>query len=222
MRSMSMDFDHSAVLHKRSKRSEGILSIEDKRSDIAPSLIPRMKFRRALDIGCGLGVMLEKLSQISEEVVGLDIVNNTETTKLILFDLNSGKLPFKDESFDLIVCTEVLEHLCYPHQVLKEISRILTADGYFVVSLPNSYNIIDLFKIIRGKPIPELDFDAYGHHVFTSIEQNFIKREFDIIDLTYHYIKHKYVSKFVKKFSYCSMVNRRLAYSVFALCEKRD
>jgi len=159
---MSMDFDHSAVLHKRSKRSEGILSIEDKRSDTTLSLIPRMKFRRALDIGCGLGVMLEKLSQISEEVVGLDI------------------------------------------------SRILTVDGHFVVSLPNSYNIIDLFKIIRGKSIPELDFDAHGHHVFTSIEQNlnFIKREFDIIDLTYHYINHKYVSKFAKKFSYRSIINR--------------
>ena len=221
---MRLDFDRSAVLHKRSKRSEGILSMEDKRSNIALSLIPRRKFRRALDIGCGLGVMLEKLSQISEEVVGLDIVNNTKTTKLILFDLNLGKLPFKDELFDLIVCTEVLEHLCYPHQVLKEISRILIVDEYFVVGLPNSYNIIDLFKIIRGKPLPELDFDAYGHHVFTSIEQNldFIKREFDIIDLTYHYIKHKYVSKFAKRFGYRSIVNRWLAYSVFALCKKRD
>ena len=220
---MKLDFDRPAILHKRSKKSEDRLSMEDERSNIALCLIPKRKFRRALDIGCGLGVMLEKLSQISEKVVGLDIVNNTETTKLILFDLNLGKLPFKDESFDLIVCTEVLEHLCYPHQVLKEISRILTADGYFVVSLPNSYNIIDLFKIIRGKPIPELDFDAYGHHVFTSIEQNlnFIKREFDIIDLTYYYIKHKYVSKFAKRFSYRSIVNRWLAYSVFALCKKR-
>ena len=182
---MKLDFDRSAVLHKRSKRSEGIISMEDKRSNIALSLIPRRKFRRALDIGCGLGVMLEKLSQISEEVIGLDIVNNTEMTKLILFDLNLGKLPFKD---DLIVCTEVLEHLCYPHQVLKEISRILIVDEYFVVGLPNSYNIIDLFKIIRGKPIPEPDFDAYRHHVFTSIEQNlnFTKRKFDIIDLSLH------------------------------------
>ena len=169
---MKLDFDRPAILHKRSKKSEDRLSMEDERSNIALCLIPRRKFRRALDIGCGLGVMLEKLSQISEEVVGLDIVNNTETTKLILFDLNLGKLPFKDELFDLIVCTEVLEHLCYPHQVLKEISRILIVDEYFVVGLPNSYNIIDLFKIIRGKPIPELDFDAYRHHVFTSIEQN--------------------------------------------------
>ena len=48
---MKLDFDRSAVLHRRSKRSEGMLSMEDKRSDIVLSLIPRRKFRRALDIG---------------------------------------------------------------------------------------------------------------------------------------------------------------------------
>jgi SAM-dependent methyltransferase len=45
-------------------------------------------------------------------------------------------LPFRPESFDSAVCTEVLEHCEYPQKVIDEIYRILKAGGYVVISVP--------------------------------------------------------------------------------------
>lgn len=57
----------------------------------------------------------------------------------ITCDLNSPELelPFPDGTFDLIICTEVLEHLLWPQQLLKEAHRVLTPKGKIIVSVPN-------------------------------------------------------------------------------------
>lgn len=221
----TVDFEISAELHKRDRRPQSILDMEHTRSEIALSLIPPGRiFKRALDIGSGLGATLIKLTHIAEDVIGLDIVNNIDSDLPFVYcDLNSKYLPFKNESFDLIICTEVLEHLHHPHQVLKEMNRILTDDGLCVISIYNAYNIIETVKVLLGKPISSLDFDSYGYQVFTSIDQNinFIETQFEIIDLEFYYIKHKYIEKFAKRFNHCSLINRLLAYTVMTLCKKR-
>jgi SAM-dependent methyltransferase len=69
----------------------------------------------------------------------------------IICDLNSPNLilPFSKGKFDLIVCTEVLEHLLWPQQLLKEVNRVLSTKGRVLLSVPNiaslSYRIAWLF-----------------------------------------------------------------------------
>lgn len=57
----------------------------------------------------------------------------------IICDLNSEKtiLPFEVGTFDLIICTEVLEHLLWPQNMLKEIHRVLASNGKILISVPN-------------------------------------------------------------------------------------
>lgn len=57
----------------------------------------------------------------------------------VMCDLNSLdlQLPFKDKIFDLIICTEVLEHLLWPQYLLKECNRLLTDRGKILISVPN-------------------------------------------------------------------------------------
>ena len=54
-------------------------------------------------------------------------------------DLNSQRLtlPFQSGTFNLVICTEVLEHLLWPQTVLKEIHRVLSPDGRVLISVPN-------------------------------------------------------------------------------------
>ena len=50
-------------------------------------------------------------------------------------------LPFEPSSFALVICTEVLEHLLWPQQLLSEVHRILTPGGKIVLSVPNCVSL---------------------------------------------------------------------------------
>jgi SAM-dependent methyltransferase len=57
----------------------------------------------------------------------------------VRLDLNSDDVhfPFSDRSFDLVVCTEVIEHLLWPQHAISEALRVLRPGGKLVVSVPN-------------------------------------------------------------------------------------
>ena len=95
---------------------------------------------KALDIGCGTGLILRHLPPHS---IGLDLnPRNLERLKKYvpkaigqLCDLESG-IPYPDQTFDIVTAAEVLEHLIYPERVLAEIHRVLKPTGVLVGSVP--------------------------------------------------------------------------------------
>lgn len=105
-----------------------------------------------LDIGCGSGVDLISSAKYVKKAVGLDIDKNSLSTANYLFkksglknikflehDANQ-KLPFKNNSFDKIVCSDVLEHLKKRDLALKEIKRVFKKNGslFLVVDNPDT------------------------------------------------------------------------------------
>lgn len=108
---------------------------------------------QVLDVGCGTGRhSWTAYSRINCSVCALDLVEeNLVKTRLTLRLINeqekrNGKwlairgdamsLPFKDASFDRVVCSEVLEHVDDDKQGVKELVRVLKADGMLAVSVP--------------------------------------------------------------------------------------
>jgi len=105
-----------------------------------------------LDIGCGSGVDLIKCAKYVRKAVGLDVDENSlsiadsllkksnlKNIKLLKHDANQ-KLPFKNSSFDKILCSDVLEHLKKRDFTLKEIKRVLKKNGslFLVVDNPQT------------------------------------------------------------------------------------
>lgn len=101
-----------------------------------------------LDVGCGTGVLCIYAALIGAEVVGLDISSinlakakdvakskNLRKCSFILGDID--RLPFRENVFDKIVCTEVLEHLLKPNKALKEINRVAKKGTEVVITVPN-------------------------------------------------------------------------------------
>ncbi len=101
---------------------------------------------RVLDLGSGEGFGASILGDSAREVVGIDI--DARTVEHAQLNWSSEKVSFRqgsaldlsafaDGSFDAVVAFEVIEHLTEQQQMLKEISRVLTADGVLIVSTPD-------------------------------------------------------------------------------------
>ena len=68
-------------------------------------------------------------------------------------DLNVEKIPVKDNTFDILVCCEMLEHTLYPKKILKELKRVVKKDGLCILSMPNEYNFwLRLLYLFAIKP----------------------------------------------------------------------
>lgn len=112
------------------------------------------KYGKTLDIGIGDGYLLEGLSK-GFEIFGIDISEqNIESTKKLFAEKNIkanlqlgsiDKMPFQDNTFDFIVASDVLEHIDKEKlkKALKEIYRILSKEGFFLVTVPADENLSD-------------------------------------------------------------------------------
>ncbi len=102
------------------------------------SLAPGMK---ALDVGCGVGVWLDRLeSTYGTAGIGIDVSQkslefaNSQAMGNSSFAMADAKaLPFADGAFDLITSLDVLEHIEQPDRALYEMMRVSASDGRLLV-----------------------------------------------------------------------------------------
>ena len=89
------------------------------------------------DLKCiGLDPHIESLDKAFEGLKFLESISNTKTSFL---SGSAYSLPFCDDSFDLVVCSEVLEHLHDYKYAIKEINRVLKPGGQFLASVPAEF-----------------------------------------------------------------------------------
>jgi SAM-dependent methyltransferase len=99
-----------------------------------------------LDIGAGSGDLLALLRRTwpSMQAEACDYHIERFALKdvpIAQLDLNTHPLPYPDASFDLVTCSEVLEHVENYRAVLREIRRVLKPGGLMVVTTPNVLNM---------------------------------------------------------------------------------
>jgi len=77
-------------------------------------------------------------------------------------DVERQRFPYEDNTFDLVTCFEVLEHLKYsPVPMLKEIKRVLKPEGHLILTTPNINSARSMIKMLCGRPPQEC---PYFHH----------------------------------------------------------
>lgn len=123
--------------------------------------VARHKDCRLLDIGCGWKArLLYEVEPYVREGVGIDFkAPAIDHPKLRTLAMTlETRLPFADQSFDVVTLLAVLEHLAYPRAMLEEISRVLRPGGEVVVTVPS--------KAAR----PVLEFLAYRLRLVSEAE----------------------------------------------------
>lgn len=119
----------------------------------AKKIIRNCGFNNCLDVGCASGYMV---SQICNEFPNAKYYGIDAYSKAIQYakkhypDIefkvaSADKLPFKDNSLDLIICYETIEHVLNPEDCLKEMKRVLSPKGKLVLAM-DSGNL--LFRAI--------------------------------------------------------------------------
>lgn len=106
------------------KRYQNIMGMIDDRTSL-------------LDAGCGASRIIQDLPQ----AVGLDIRANKlrflRSTNNRLIQGNILALPFKDNTFRTVICSEVIEHLTADDAVFTELARVLRTDGILIIGTPD-------------------------------------------------------------------------------------
>ena len=112
--------------------------------------------RRVLDLGCRDGALTKAYAE-GNEVVGVDADREAlaEAAKLGIethwADLDAP-LDFPDDTFDVAVAGELLEHLRDPERLVGEIRRVLRPGGTFVGSVPNAFRLKNRLRFLAGRP----------------------------------------------------------------------
>lgn len=127
-----------------------------------------------IDVGCGEGYMLSLLPK-AKKIVGLDIsrvalnrakkyLQDRKEIELVLGDAKS--LRFEDNSFDIAICSETLEHVPNPRALIKELHRILKQNGNLVVSIPDESRIKQIMRIIKFFKLDHFLHAARKHETY--------------------------------------------------------
>lgn len=138
----------------------------------------KLEISTVLDVGCGEGFTLSRLTEanIGKKREGIEYLDtaielgkkehpSVKIKKGTIYDL-----PYKDNAIDLVICTEVLEHLEDPEKALSELVRV--SKKYCLLSVPHEPVFI-LSNFIRGKNWSRLGNDI--EHINHWSRKGFIK-----------------------------------------------
>jgi len=113
-----------------------------------------------LDVGCGSGAKAVEYAALlgipSERVSGIEPQGNyadqaDKKFRTYRVDIETGPFPVPDESFDLVVCNQVLEHLKNIFRPLGEMDRVVKTGGFLLIGVPNMAGFYNRMLLLLGR-----------------------------------------------------------------------
>ena len=187
------------------------------------------KDKDVLDAASGEGYGSRILSEVAKTVKGIDIseeaVINANTKyandSLNYYVASVGELPFENDSFDVVVSYETIEHVDenIQQKFILEIERVLRDDGILIMSSPDKKNYSD---------IPNFNNEYHVHELYYDEFVDLLKSRFDFVETYYQgmhcnsYIfdKNKGLDETYKKIELKEREETRAEY-IIAVCSKQ-
>ena len=166
---------------------------------------------KLLDIGAWDGSMANLLPK-EVEYYPLDVYP-IDHPNAVICNLNDGKLPFKDKTFDYVIADQVIEHTFYPIEITKEIFRVLKDDGVAMIGLPNELSLMARISfMLRGDygSVEEQEFQHHWYFTLSNSEKMLTDCGFKIIKKTGRFgITHPSLLK-ISPINFYKVVKKRI------------
>lgn len=186
---------------------------EKKRIKLILEMLQLTDKDKILDVGCGEGYVLnliDKGKAIGEDISDTAIFKaksklNGKSISIVKSDVQN--MPFKTESFNKIYCTELLEHVNHPNDVISEIKRVSQKDSIIIITIPNEYLInkvkqflikIGLFNILLDDVPKEMHKEWHLHFFTLELLMEIIKGNLIIMEIKavpFNFFPIRYVVK---------------------------
>ena len=135
--------------------------------------------RRALDMGCGAGLLCEPLARLGAAVVGVDAApENIAAAKVhaegagFEIDYRAGGVEaIAGEAFDLVTSFEVIEHVAEPALFIKGLATALAPGGLMILSTPNRTALSRLAMITLGEGLGQIPRGTHDWDKFLKPEE---------------------------------------------------
>lgn len=164
---------------------------ENKRIQLIVKMLSPFETDRILDVGCGEGYVMDHIKRgniLGEDISSTAISSAKEKLRnksnMHLIKSNVQNMPLKDNIFDKVYCTELLEHVISPETVVSEIGRVSKKNAVIVITIPNE-DLINkvkriLFKLkifnVFLKDVPkEMNREWHLHFFSLAYLENIIK-----------------------------------------------
>lgn len=138
--------------------------------------------RDVLDVGCGAGLDLVRLARAGAKAAGIDLSAGSlalasrylavENVSALLAQADAARLPFRDESFDLVLCLGVLPFAPDPSGIVAEIKRVLRQDGLAILVAYNRSSFMGILRAVSAVAPGHGDAPFFRMHT---------RREFDAL-----------------------------------------
>lgn len=147
---------------------------------------------KILEIGCYTASLLDFLPK-GVDYYGIDFdegaiaIAKSKGAKVEKANLDNQEIGFAFK-FDVVICSEVLEHTINPPRLMQNIKQLVKDDGFIIISLPNENTIYHRLMSLFGLGIDMCAFELYKHLHLPTIKQNkeFVNKYFRILKTDYH------------------------------------
>lgn len=169
---------------------------------------------KMLDLGGGEGTLTETLNNVIVADYCMDPLRRAARKNYEAACCDMHCLPFKNDSFSLIMMSHVLQHSFQPNKVISEVIRTLKIGGILILIVPNAAGLFQLLKLIRtgqvrpmGNP-PQRDVMQGHQYTFENTRQWLLERGFKILHITGDFLSIPVLWKWSKWYLFSHKISR--------------
>ena len=170
----------SAMLHRLNPvRLTYIREAVDLHFDIDSSQLRPLVGKKALDVGCGAGLLCEPLARMGAKVTGLDAATENVAVALAHAEPQGLDIDYRNQAiedfggrdFELVTSLEVLEHVDDPQAFINGLAGALADDGLMIISTPNRTALSKLLLVELAERTGQIPRGTHHHEQFITPEE---------------------------------------------------